>query len=73
MPATLRLRIQTAWLVGVCAHNVDCAVKFAGLSVTTVPLSGRVRLLSRENAVASTVPMEVPAGWPTFTPYPFGT
>ena len=73
MPATLRLRIQTAWLVGVCAHVFEGPVKFAGLSVTTVPLSGRVRLLSRENAVASTVPMDVPAGWRTFTPYPLGT
>jgi len=36
------------------------------LSTLTSPVSGSVRLLSRESAVASTVPIFVPAAWSSF-------
>ena len=55
--------IHTAWLCGVTAHAAEPALfaAVAGSDVTTGPLSGSVRLLSRENAVASTVPICAPA------------
>ena len=64
-PATERLSIQTAAFVPGEHASVVCA---AGLSVVTVPLSGSVRPVSRESAVASTLPIFVPAAWSTFAP-----
>jgi len=59
--------IQTAALVAVRAQAVESDVCVEGVSVVTLPLSGSVRLLSCENAAASTVPMFVPVAWLRFS------
>src|SRR5690348_7812035 len=58
-PATLRLRIQTA----ACPPGAQASEKcWIALSVTTLPLSGSVRPVSRANPEAVTSPIVVAAG-----------
>jgi len=56
---------QTAAFVPGEHWSVVC---FAGSSVVTAPLSGRVRPPSCASAVASTLPIVVPEAWPSVAP-----